>query len=152
MREPLDTDVDLPVVLDRDAAATRLLELLPADLVDAVWDELIAPLYDARAMSVGWSRGACRRCRVPHSGYWGRLPGMGRPDVPWPGHRMFCPKYAGPLEHKVVRSHDALFGLMLECACGASWYQYDADGNRQEECPKAAESWRGPAPVEEAQR
>lgn len=143
MREPLDTDKVMPVVLQREAAAELLANLLPPHLADTIWDDIIAPLYDARVMSVHWQRGACRRCYVPHPALWGKVPGRGIPGRPWPGHRAHCPKYVGPLEHRTVRGHDALFGLMLDCSCGDSYYEYDGEGNRQA-CPKAGEAWRGP--------
>lgn len=133
MREPLDTDLHMPVVVDREQAAQRLLSLLPADLADEVWDELIAPLYDARQMSIRWQRGQCRSCGVPH------------PESQFAktkrrvGHSMHCPLYVGPLEHRVVRGHQALMGWHNDCSC-------DAWAVPPVQCPDAGVDWRGPRP------
>ena len=141
MREPLDTNLHMPKVLGREEAAERLLALLPAELVDQVWDELIAPLYDARQMSIHWTRGQCRRCSAPH------------PDSHYAktrhrlGHAMHCPLYVGPLEHRVVRGHQALMGWHNDCSCGRS-YPCEAWAVPPVRCPDADVDWRGPRPTE----
>jgi hypothetical protein len=139
MREPLNTDLHLPVVLGREEAAQRLLSLLPAETADVVWDELIAPLYDARSMSVRWRRGQCLRCNAPH------------PESEFArtkkrlGHLMYCPLYVGPLEHHYAGGRQAFAGWRRTCSCGQSWLEY-VDGEHRETCPDAAVDWRGPRP------
>lgn len=139
IREPLDTDRELPVVLDREAAARLLANLVPPHLADAIWNDIVGPLYDARAMSIRWAQGRCRRCHVEHPARWRNLYG----EKPWPGHRNYCPQYVGPVEHSDVNGHMGPLGWLRSCSCGDSYYEYDGDGNRQA-CPKASEDWRGP--------
>jgi hypothetical protein len=140
VKPPLDTDLHLPHVLSRDDAVARLLELLPADDADRVWDEIIGPLYDARQMRLGWRNGHCIRCGVPH-------PESQRVTStrPWPGHRMTCRKYVGPLEHRIVNGHQALMGWNSDCSCGRS-YLDDVWAEPRQTCPDAALDWRGPRP------
>jgi hypothetical protein len=131
VREPLDIDQVIPSVMDREAAAQRLLGLLPAEHADQVWDELIAPLYDARTWARRWPGGRCRSCSVSHPGM--TMSGIVRP------HRMSCPRYVGPLQHRYATGHQALMGWKNVCTCGA---RYDPD----ESCPDADVDWRGPRP------
>lgn len=144
MKPPLDTDFEFPAVIAREDAAQRLLELLSAELADAVWDELVGPLYDVRALNIDWRYGKCRLCSVQHPGLWPSYRGLdGRP---WPGHRMYCGKYAGPLTHQVAGGNHGFLGWRPQCACGQSWLEDPGDGTRQETCPDAAVDWRGPRP------
>lgn len=137
MREPLDTDLQMPKPLVREDAAQRLLELLAPDVADVVWDELIAPLYDAREFGRRWPRGNCAHCHVPHPAV--SLSGKVRP------HRTYCPRYVGPLEHNLQGGNQSFAGWRLRCSCGQSWLEY-AEGERRETCPDAAVDWRGPRP------
>lgn len=148
MKPPLDTDRFIPDVPKREAAIARVLELLPAELADAVWDEIIGPLYDSRTMRTDWRRGDCIRCSTPHPALWAGTRAA-RDGKPWPGHRQDCPKYVGPLAHRVLRGHQALMGYMNDCACGRS-YPDDAWADPPVQCPDAALDWRGPRPESEA--
>jgi hypothetical protein len=143
VKPPLDTDRHLPAVLSREQAVERLLELLPADDADRVWDEIIGALYDARVLHLGWRGGICIRCSVPHPENPRRL------SATWPGHRPACPKYVGPLEHRIVSGHQGPVGWRVACSCGQTWLEYDDDGNKRG-CPNAALDWRGPRPESEA--
>lgn len=138
MRDPLDIDQHWPKPLTRDEAAAHLESIIPSGYVDAVWDELIAPLYDARRFTAEWPRGTCKRCYVRHPAH--PMTGPGRDT----GHRMRCPKYVGPLTHKKAHSHRMAYGnYKAECSCGKSYDEYDDDGNPNS-CPDAAVDWRGP--------
>lgn len=149
MKPPLDTDLHLPAVLDREAAAARVLELLPVELADTVWDEIIGPLYDSRAMRLRWRNGRCIQCSIEHPARWpDTLPG--RKGRPWPGHLSRCRFYVGPLEHRVVNGHQGSFGWRNDCSCGTS-YPDDAWADPPVKCPDAALDWRGPRPETEAQ-
>jgi hypothetical protein len=144
VREPLDIDREMPVVLDREAAMARLLDLLAPGAADTVWDEIIAPLYDARAMAREWRRGRCIRCSAVHPGNeWElkRYPGRTSDAT---AHQQRCPKYVGPLRHHLGNGYMGFLGWRRTCSCGESWYEFDEEGNRRD-CPKASESWRGPA-------
>jgi hypothetical protein len=143
VKPPLDTDLHLPAVLSREQAAERLLELLAdPDDADRIWDEIIGSLYDSRQWSSQWRNGHCRHCRVEHPAWWAqRHPA----DRQWPGHRTYCPRYVGPLEHHETGGHHAFMGWRQGCSCGQSWLQYDDEGNKQT-CPDAALDWRGPRP------
>lgn len=139
MREPLDIDQHWPKPLSRAEAAAYLANLIPAACIDTVWDELIAPLYDARRFASEWPRGTCHRCYVRHPEHpaASASPRSGR-------HLMRCPKYVGPLEHKQAHSHRMAFGgYRAECACGKGYDEFDDDGTRNT-CPDAAIGWRGP--------
>jgi len=156
MREPLDTDKHLPTVLAREAAVELLANLVPPHVADMIWDDIVAPLYDARALAIDWRSGTCKSCSITHPARWAQtLPGRDR--KPWPGHQMRCRKYVGPLEHRPTGGHQGSFGWRAACSCGQSWLEYDDEGNRRG-CPDAAVSWRGPRPEgellgrEEAQR
>jgi len=140
MREPLDTDQELPVVLGREDAAALLSNLMPPHLADMVWDDIVAPLYDARTMSVRWRHGKCWRCHVEHPASWRKHRG----EKPWPGHREYCPQYVGPVEHRPGNGDMGLLGWRRMCSCGESYYEFDEDGNERGACPKAGETWRGP--------
>lgn len=139
MREPLDTDLHMPLVMDREEAAQRLLGLLPADLADQVWDDLIAPLYDARQMSIRWQRGQCRSCGAPHPESTTAKTRL------YKGHARHCRLYVGPLEHHSVGGFASFAGWRRRCSCGQSWLEYSG-GELRESCPDADVDWRGPRP------
>lgn len=141
MREPADIDQHWPKPRTREEAAERLASIIPAAYVDTVWDELIAPLYDARRFAREWPRGTCHRCYVRHPEHpaAGVSPRTGR-------HFMRCPKYVGPLEHRSAHSHLMAFGsLRHDCTCGKSYPDWDEDG-QPGICPDAHLDWRGPRP------
>lgn len=135
--EPLDIDRHWPRPPGREDALQRLTALVAGREAEAIWRELIGPLYDARRFASEWPRGSCRRCHIVH------------PDYPSPGakiingkHRMRCPKYVGPLEHRIANSFLTAFGgIRNECICGAS---YTAEAAT---CPDAELDWRGPRPA-----
>lgn len=136
MREPLDIDRHVPLPMARGHALDRLAELLPPSAaVTAVWDEIIAPLYDARRFTAEWPRGRCRHCSVPHPGH----PSGGRP------HAMRCPKYVGLLKHRREATHDGPTATSAVCACGTLYAAYDGEG-RPALCPDKDTDWRGPRP------
>jgi hypothetical protein len=147
MREPLDIDHHWPRPLACAEAAERLAGLIPANQVDAIWDELIAPLYDARRFASEWPRGACKRCYVPHPEHPTSAvsPRAGR-------HLMRCPKYVGPLTHRHAHSHRMAFGnYRAECTCGKSYEEHDDNGHRNT-CPDVGLDWRGPRPESKGQQ
>jgi hypothetical protein len=147
VKPPLKVDQHIPRPLDREAAAARVLELLPAELADAVWDEIIGPLYDSRTLRLRWRDGRCIRCSTVHPENWPNTLG-GRRGKPWPGHLMSCPAYVGPLQHRVVNGHQVLMGWHHDCECGKS-YPDEAWADQPVRCPDAALDWRGPRPESE---
>lgn len=138
----LDVDRVWPVVLERKSALERLQELLPQEEdTEAVWRELIGPLYDRLRIVQQWPGGKCRTCGATH-------PMALRPTQPKSAtaHKMWCSKYTGPLEHTVIRSDSVpLTGEpRSHCSCGQSYlYWKDEDAKVRAMCPERTEAWRG---------
>lgn len=145
--EPGDTDRQWPVAPDRQSArramdhfiATRKLSQEQAQFI---WDKFLAPLYDIRQARADWPRQLCRVCQAKHPAHPRYDSAVSRRE-----HRMLCPKYTGPLEHRGVRSSWNILGdLRIECLCGKSYAETDHEGISQE-CPDRHIDWRGPRPV-----
>lgn len=153
--EPRNTDREWPVPLMRGAALWDLNRLVEEEhlsdkAAQYVWDMLMQPLYDRRQLAVGWdSKKRCRRCQAMHPAH------LDYDKSPYRQvHQMYCPKYVGPLEHR-MRTSDLTFtgALRYTCSCGQIYPAHTDDvfeeGSLGENlCPDAAVDWRGPRPVE----
>lgn len=138
MREPLDIDHHVPRPLSREEAAIHLAEHVPSDVVNLVWDEIIAPLYDSRRFASEWPRGRCRECNTKHPGH-----PLARSGPSATRHQMHCSKYTGPLTHQKTASHHTGLGIDAQCTCGQHYPAYDRLGHPNT-CPDKDIDWRGP--------
>lgn len=135
----MNIDRNWPTVRKRLEALERLQELIPGELVEPVWKELLAPMYDRLRVTQQWPRGQCFSCRAVH-------PLALRPSQPRKLllHQMGCPKYVGPLEHKPLHRNEMMLGnIRVECTCGQHYAERDDNGVRQS-CPDKDLDWRGP--------
>lgn len=104
--------------------------------IETLLDAIMPIAEQARDIS---NTGQCRRCgrHVDQSlipPHWNRQAGP---------HRMECRWYVGPVEHAPLTGPGASWQV---CICGA-----DLDEHGQE-CPNAAETWRGTVPPREEVR
>lgn len=146
---PIDTDQEIPKVLSREEARKVLdlsLHMSPEDAQRA-WDEIVAPLYDARRAAQDWYKGQCRRCFAHHPAL-ANPRRFGAPSRRME-HSMYCPKYVGPLEHEVAKIEPSWAGDRILCSCGQTYpYWADEDATIRGTCPDNALEWRGPRPGE----
>lgn len=141
----MDIDRQWPELVERKTALERLEEIVPGLGGQAVWNELIAPLYERLRLVQQWPGGKCRACGAVH-------PKAKRPSQPVAvvKHRMSCSKYIGPLKHQAVRSDTVpITGEdRSHCACGRYYlYWADKDARVKAKCPEHDIDWRGPRPL-----
>lgn len=99
--------------------------------------DAIMPIVEEKLWRANWtSHGKCTFCQALVLEDWAR---SRRRQVE--AHRMKCQFYIGPVEHHRTASHvnTMWWTTIIDCSCGRTY----GDG---EECPNAAETWRGPAP------
>lgn len=139
---PADIEQEWPKHVTRQAARQELENLVgDLEVVQVVWNDLLAPLYDAMAARLVYTRMLrCRSCGRPHpaSPTGQTWTAKGR-EVP--GHATHCQHYTGPLEHRPTLYEKALIGYRHVCLCGRSYP--DEDGAQ---CPDTDVDWRGPRP------
>lgn len=134
---PADIELEWPRFVSRDTARHELEHLVgDLEVAQVVWNDLLAPLYDAMAARQVYNRMlSCRSCGRPHPA---KPRGKTHPVRP---HAMYCPHHVGPLDHRAVKVEKALIGWRLVCMCGQS---YPDEPNAR--CPSSDVDWRGPRP------
>jgi hypothetical protein len=134
---PVDIELEWPRFVGRQAARHELESLVgDLEVAQVVWNDLLAPLYDAMAARLVYNRMlSCRSCGRPHPAKPHGKPRALRP------HATHCPHYVGPLEHRAIKAEKALLGWHLLCSCGQT---YPDEPNTV--CPSAHVDWRGPRP------
>jgi hypothetical protein len=138
----MDIDRHWPEVLERKRALERLEEISSGLDGQAIWNELIAPLYERLRVNQQWPQGRCRSCQAVHP--MAKSPSQSDRVLK---HQMRCSKYIGPLEHTPAATDTApLTGEpRVHCSCGER-YPYWADDNAtiKNHCPSRKSEWRGP--------
>lgn len=145
----LNFDLERPKQpFSRDMALMMVENMIPdigAEAAQKLWDTLLAPLYDSREAAEQWPRGKCRRCGVPHPATALGARYKKQDPVTGVAHRMYCPKYVGPLTHSIVDISMTWTGDKILCSCGQNYPRWgDEDATVENLCPDVLVDWRGP--------
>lgn len=151
--KPLDIEAAWPRPFDREQARERLAGLIEdQEAAQEVWNDLLAPLYDAlRARAVYSGTMSCRVCGKPHAASYRAVQRAAKGLEPMK-HAMHCPHYVGPLEHRRVSAVNDTFSItgeaMSTCACGRRYPYWDDENQRvTADCPDAAVDYRDARPL-----